>query len=132
MTPDELKKLAARVVEWMLTPNVDDACHNMPSDVFYAAYHVAKAYLAAHPADDAEPLTEEWLVSLLPSTKSSGRGAGYIGECGRIDWNGRGDTFVAWLNGAVLDISRFTRGDLRRLLAAIKVPQSTPSTSESH
>jgi len=35
---------AELIINWMVTPNVEDACHNMPATVFYACYRLARAY----------------------------------------------------------------------------------------
>lgn len=69
---------------------------------------LAKAYLAEHPVDDDEPVTNEWLWSLPLYRKAIWR----------------------WTNNFVFDVSGQsapckTRGDVRRLLAAlgIEVPK---------
>lgn len=40
------------IINWMVTPNVEDAWHNMPAPVFYACYRVAKAYKKEHYVKD--------------------------------------------------------------------------------
>ncbi len=67
---DQIRAAAELIVNWMVTPNVDDACHNMPSPVFYASYNVARAYLAdlsareAEQAERGKQVTAEWLESI--------------------------------------------------------------------
>lgn len=57
---------ATLVVQWMTTPNVDDACHNMPANVFYACYRTARAYLKEHEmkADLQATTHAEWCAAL--------------------------------------------------------------------
>ena len=53
---DELRAAASEVMRKANVVLLDDA-----SAEFVSAAALAKAYLAEHPADDAEPLSEEWL-----------------------------------------------------------------------
>jgi len=57
---------ATLVVQWMTTPNVDDAWRNMPADVFYACYRTARVYLKEHEmkADLQATTHAEWCAAL--------------------------------------------------------------------
>lgn len=81
-------------------------------------------------ADDGEAVTEEWLVAVLPNPDTKGRFA-------EISW-AHTWTFCVWLNGrcfwsaANADYYKITRGDVRRLTAALGItltePAATPTT----
>ena len=87
---------------------------------------LAESYLAEHPADDAEPVTEEWLLSVgfkraeddpvilvLPST-DTGRAMTYvtIEPCElRLEAD----------DGGSIWIGERTRGDVRRLCTALGI-----------
>ena len=57
---------AELIINWMVTPNVEDACHNMPAHVFYACYRLARAYQKEHEMkDDPQATTHaEWCAAL--------------------------------------------------------------------
>ncbi len=61
MTTDELRAAAERLADLDLgmyqTPSDDDAC-------IRAGVALGRAWLAEHPADDEEPITEDWLMSV--------------------------------------------------------------------
>lgn len=85
------------------------------------AHALADAYLAEHPADDAEPVSEEWL--LLVGFASSARhpqrlNVGQLScSCGSLWCYG----------GVVLSRTPMTRGDVRRLCQALGVELKEPS-----
>jgi hypothetical protein len=115
---DEL--LAVELVRAALTPG-----HELTHVDNCAAWQLAKAYLAEHPADDEEPVNEEWLRSIglklrmgfgFPVTKTmslwdSRNGWGLYFHGGLGD-SAEGETKIA--NVA-------TRGQVRRLLVALGI-----------
>jgi hypothetical protein len=73
------------------------------------AVALAKAYLAEHPADDAEPVTLEWTRSLGLDCRRIYDGPDWIPNIRGLDGN-----WVILPRGA-------TRGQARRLLAALGI-----------
>lgn len=88
---------------------------------------LADAYLAEHPADDAEPVTEEWLKSEVGMTVPSWHT--YEPRLLRevVDDEGRWDMRLWWaierrsfeIGGRTVPVA--TRGDVRRLFSALGV-----------
>ncbi len=91
-----------------------------------AAVTVARAYLAEHPADDSQPVTEEWLATLsledgtFADTPNGEQLGFHVGDAGAIPGprviimdSTDGDDQVV--------ISVPTRGHVRRLLTAFGV-----------
>lgn len=95
---------------------------------------LARAYLAQHPADDAEPVTEEWLASSINSGELKGRhavGLGYYFEGFGVQvrvYRVREMLYTDILqdddNIAIGKIK--TRGDLRLLCRALQIPLKEP------
>jgi len=132
---DETRRAAERLTgDWDKTyPPVP---HTATVDaVLLDTARVAKAYLAEHPADDGEPLTADWLDAITRDKEgashwrlSSGpRAAGAVAVevvirpsyctvevCGRLlrEW---------WPLADDAGRRRYTRGDLRRLCAALGI-----------
>ena len=87
--------------------------------MFEKVYWVSQAYLAEHPADDDEPVTEEWLLSV-----------GFVHDATHVvlrNWgpqrNGNIQAYPNgkwWLNGTAM-IQMKTRGQVRRLCAALGI-----------
>lgn len=81
---------------------------------------IADAYLAEHPADDDEPITNEWLTSF-------GRHFEFNGHELAINSDGGVELWTHWGGESVVidlcDVA--TRGDVRRLLRGlgIKLPE---------
>ena len=86
-----------------------------------AAGRLAKAYLADHPADDDEPVTEEWLCSV--GAKKDDVSVFFpspIQGVPAIEFSKE----QAWLTNedyAGVEIKLKTRGDVRRLCAALGI-----------
>lgn len=100
---DELRAAAERV---MLTYRSDAP-----------AWQVARAYLAAHSADDAEPVGSCWLDELSKSNRD------------KVDWCFEADTNLLCIEVKLHGIFReivlptgATRGDVRRLCRALQIP----------
>ena len=95
---------------------------------------LADAWLAANPADDSEPATACWVMAALPAdadypyrTHAShpGKLAALSWHCGQEYRPGPADravNFRVCVNGVEIDWRTATRGQLRRLLAALGVP----------
>lgn len=104
-----------------------------PSEVEAEA---ASRYVFAR-SDDAWAATEQFVRRLLPATDSVGRGGRHTGTFGRVFWHSAyrtgeeppaGDKdFIVWVNGETLDWRTASRGDLRRICAALRVPTSETS-----
>jgi hypothetical protein len=109
MTTDELRATAELVVH-------GTTFDQMP-DWMVAARRVATAYLAEHPADDAEDVTGDWLKSLgIVRACFEDKCYGYHHKKRCHTLNLRTD------RGSVSNIDVFTRGDVRRLLTALGIP----------
>lgn len=132
---DETRRAAERLIgDWDKTyPPVP---HTATVDaVLLDTARVAKGYLAEHPADDGEPLTADWLDAITRDKEgkihwrlSNGpRAAGVIAVevvmrpsyctvevCGRLvrEW---------WPLADDAKRRQYTRGDLRRLCAALGI-----------
>lgn len=104
-----------------------------------AEAEAASRYVFAR-SDDAWAATEQFVRRLLPATDSGGRGGRHVGTFGRVFWHGlyrtgeeppAGDeNFTVWVNGEVLNWRTASRGDLRRICAALRVPTSETSNLE--
>lgn len=99
--------------------------HLLPTaDEIQAAYVLAQQYTIEHPADDAEPVTEDWLRSVGWSLKSVFREMYH--EPTMLRWAMpvlQADMGV-WSIGEMREQLRYapkTRGDVRRLCAALGV-----------
>ena len=95
-----------------------------PEPMLDGALRVARAYLSEHPADDCEAIDEEWLRSVGMAHfrgEPDSSGLEISNGCTQISRGYRGQWLV---NGAELDDLSWpkTRGDLRRLAAALGVP----------
>jgi hypothetical protein len=120
MTSDELRAAAMRTVnayaekisEWYLAKS-------RPAEA--DAFDLALAYLADHPADDAEPVTAEWLASVgftagkFPRDLIRGPVLRGVSSAGDEYWAIRTYPIPN-------DAKPWTRGHLRRLCAALGVP----------
>lgn len=84
---------------------------------------VGRAYLAEHPADDAEPVTAEWLASVGWGVTVTRTVVAY--ESGDLRVSGQLHDGVWHLFGRRVEgdcsLRCRTRGDVRRLLAALGV-----------
>jgi len=120
---DELRVAAKRLAEGEFSENYPA----FMATTFGLAdgFLLARAYLAEHPEDDGEPVTEEWLrssVGWIPV-----EGSGYIGRDGIIFCKGSESVYSAWLQISqyYYDMRRIvrveTRGDVRRLCKALGV-----------
>jgi len=104
MTSEELRAAAERFIEWDRRGVIQSA----------DGAAVCRAYLAEHPADDGEPVTAEWM-------KACGWEGSYVGVFGIQGLAG------FWDNGELhlskpYSLPAATRGQLRRLCAALGVP----------
>lgn len=88
---------------------------------------LSEAYLAEHPADDGEPVTEEWLKSTIGWIPVDGGTDGYIGVDKIIFCKGSENVYSAWLQTSnhYYDMRRivrvYTRGDVRLLCRALGI-----------
>jgi len=123
MTPSQLRDAAERV-----RPH---AAGNLGNAEIRDRNALATAYLAEHPADDWQPITADWLQSAgVPQTQDRSY------TVGRVD-----SVSVVWYPPGIADESppqlcislhpdlgvltfhdNATRGDLRRLCAALRIP----------
>ena len=103
-----------------------------------AAIVLARAYIAANPADDGEPVTDEWLrslgfsrhmqpaacchLSIKTTTLTLTRWQDKAGD-GPIRWSVSGQDYSDWLPHCLWPV---TRGQVRRLCAAIGIPHAQP------
>lgn len=71
MNAKELRAMAEKSRAWYTTPNIPEACHQVPDHVFYTGYHLATYILATVRDDDDEPVTAEWLHSLFWDSNSA-------------------------------------------------------------
>lgn len=123
---DELR--AAELADWLRV--VGETSDTWRVRVMYDAIEaVLRRYDAEHPADDAEPVTEEWL-------RSVGFESGLRFEFGRLEATKTYNGWNFWLkwsdhpNGSSrLANGLNTRGAVRRLLSALGIP-STEGTRE--
>ena len=95
-----------------------EECHDL-------LYTLAAAYMADHPADDAEPVTEEWLKAVLGEKMTYDMGFDfrvrfYVYSQPEIEYEtGRGYEHCE----SSVDLPEAkTRGDVRRICAALGVP----------
>ena len=129
MTEDELRNAAERLrgIEGPTFHGVGGTRHI--SEREYAdAVALAMAYLAEHHADDDEPITVEWLErcgsrepyeddhSAPPTMTIPGIKFGVLVQSSRRDWD--------WCRGSKVIATIRTRGQLRRLCAALERPLS--------
>jgi hypothetical protein len=70
------------------------------------------------PSDDGEAITPQWVKALLPS--SSGNGTYRQGQLGNVSW-WHGEQFVTLVNGNDFSWRQATKGEFRRLCAAMGV-----------
>ena len=78
-----------------------------------AAKKLAEAYLAEHPADDDEPATDDWQMSI-----------GLSEDRVMVEWDGLCGAVITWIDGIDLSSTKVewnTRRDVRRLLAALGI-----------
>lgn len=93
---------------------------------------LADAWLADHPADDAEAATAYWVTTLLPPEWPGHRHASFAGTLATVSWltynaappspGSGGANFDLYVNGAAIDWRAASKGQLRRMLAALGVP----------
>jgi len=133
MTPDELRAAAERVRRAMAGEHPyaiygeDDA----KTQGWYDRKVLAEAYLAEHPADDAELVTAEWLIAVGGSLRSEEyqRFAFPVSHGELIVWLTEKDAAkrIAWFDtcddatGSYIPFDG-TRGQMRRLCAALGIP----------
>ena len=124
---DELRAAAERVAKYIRKKEPDMLSVGKPMQAFMADVRkVAAAYLAEHPADDAEPVTEDWLLSigftrnkidqviLILESKDLGRAMTYItiSPC---------ELCIESDDGGSIWLGERTRGDVRTLCRALGV-----------
>lgn len=132
MTTDELRAAAEEVANGEPTVDVHEYHGEEVGEIIVerlreewreAAVAVARACLADHPADDGEPVTREWVKSVLPTRTLSITFTNPDGDemlLGIIPVWTTNTEWKAWLDG--LPICRVpTRGHVRRLLAALGI-----------
>lgn len=79
---------------------------------------LAKAYLAEHPADDDEPVTAEWLESIGANSDDGLFFTGHDAvDFELTEFEGTWHVDVGWRTICLVE----TRGDVRRLLAALGI-----------
>ena len=85
---------------------------NMPIECIKDLFVLAQAYIAEHPADDDEPVTDEWLDSVFGTDDSL---------C--TEWHDEWGEKITWLDkfGLVSIPMPKTRGDVRRLCRALGI-----------
>lgn len=115
MSDEELKAIASRV-----RPH---AAGNLGNADIADRNALAAAYLAEHPADDAEPITANWLAAV--GFTSPGAFTHTIDGGITMEWFSGGD-LGQWecIIGDHVCPDFGTRGQLRRLCAALGVPLS--------
>ena len=89
---------------------------------------IARAYIAEHPADDAEPITEDWLCSsgFYPAESYGGDGETWNKNIGGSDddticFNLTTMKSELWIGSRYISIPGSTRADVRALLRALKI-----------
>ena len=88
-----------------------------------AMYAIVKAYLAEHPADDGEPVTEEWLLGVGFIQGKSKNSRLIFLDYFTIDDLLSGECSVCgWADHVTLRSTCKTRGDVRRLCTALCIP----------
>lgn len=126
---DDVTKAAERLRrtnEGEFLCNVYETIEAQPMGELYELFQkdkesVVAAYLAEHPADDAEPLTEPWLRSVGGKDGVATAGIWLNNTIGfRLD--DLADVVVC--NARPKNVK--TRGDLRRLAAALGIQLATP------
>lgn len=81
---------------------------------------LARAYLAEHPADDGDAVTMEWLRSIGFATAAEA--CGVAASLGRIEAFSVLPQPLQWRVNGFKVSEKPTRGDVRRLLAALGIP----------
>lgn len=92
---------------------------------------LAQAYLAEHPADENEPITEEWLRSAGFIWQSTDTYELHSGAFGNDYLRYTKIAFRAglWYANGLGCADCKTRGDVRRLCSALGIPLRTPLTA---
>ena len=84
---------------------------------------LADAWLADHPAGDAAGIDAAWVRATLPAPPAGRGWAGCDGPLGRVVWipdtQPNEFTLPVWVNGSPVLAGGLTRGQFRRLLAAL-------------
>jgi hypothetical protein len=124
---EELRRAAEEVVEAGSRALSGAPCVQISRHLWDCCVSTARAYLAEHPADDGEPVTEEWLrdtfgphLASCPWTRyalhvATDKLARAVGWCPRRSGH---QPECLCINEWVV-IERPTRGHVRRLLAAL-------------
>ncbi len=133
---EEIKAAAERLIicEYDANGFVHNPIGGKPHSQAVDGHYVARAYLAEHPSDDGEPITEDWLSGLgaefFPATDYERPMYILSSSCRRFGWElaryEEGDEWTAELTvnrayhlGVSHDIK--TRGDVRRLCSALGI-----------
>lgn len=86
---------------------------------------LARAYLAEHPADDGEPITREWMNTVLPTDADSGNWTVRQSKPLTLEIEYSGGGFWLWFAHAEVPpvpvCQVRTRGQLRRLLELLGI-----------
>ena len=103
--------------------------HEQPVAVICDRADVSRAYLAEHPADDAEPLTISWLQSVLLRCNVTAYGT--LENDLFTFRSGPDGAWAVWTwqmdrDGEACLVVVKTRGDVRRLAAALGIQLATP------
>ncbi len=139
---DELKAAAERLRKHYACYSVCDSPYFLPEISMINMplldcdeKDVSQAYLAEHPADDGEPITKEWLLS-IGSAYHSVLHQFAIGKYGQIRilfWPraNRCEWFLEVLKEMIEIPRQSTRGQFRRLLSALGINGDKPKESGS-
>ena len=133
MNDTELRKTAERLAGFvpgrMIVVGGSGAGQEYPNPLV-GAPELAKAWLAEHPADDAEPLTAEWLKSVGFTDRGERPGRSmaihHFPPTGEymltFKWIGATMILAYVFDSMVAESKRdWTRGDARRLCAALGI-----------
>lgn len=135
---DELRAAAERFSKWVDTPRVRIVGSVDQEQIDGDAYELAAAYLAEHPADDAEPVTADWLRGLgFVRGQQAAADDNLTLRAGGVEltrWHRRGVPAVEWSVQTAEDgadwlppcLRPATRGHVRRLLAALGITPGEP------
>jgi hypothetical protein len=113
----DIQSAAERLRRHMADPNHRDTYHGKESTLVGDWATLARAYLAEHPADDGEAITEDWLRAVGFKSMPSEVGL-WLDKTVGVDL--RSDTPGCVVCNARPRIA--TRGDLRRLAEALGIP----------
>lgn len=128
---DEIRELSGDVADVLSGGNPHDTLTyrgTLLHRLLEAACVLQRHVLAEHPSDDAELVTEEWLRSsgFYPAESYGGDGGTWNKNIGGSDddticFNLTTMKSELWVGSRYISIPGSTRGDVRRLLAALKI-----------